>query len=296
MSKLFEALQRAGRPVPVTEPEPSALPAMIREKLNQRVIQNGVSAPTEPAQQPPARKTAPIRTVQVHLAEAAIFPFEKTNTSAAEQYRIIRTKILYARPTGSLILLSSAASGDGKTVTALNIAGAMALKNDSNILIVDGDLCRATLAKKLDIEQKLGLAEVLSGSCMLEEALVRIESIPNLYILPAGNAGEKRTELLEGPRWKSLCDVFRREFAYTVVDAPPIGALADYELLQASADGVVMVVRPDYTERGMCLSALNSVPKEKLIGVVFNAAEKSSISTDYGYYYTYYHYGSRKES
>jgi capsular exopolysaccharide synthesis family protein len=284
MSKLFEALRRAS--LDAKGPGVSTIPALATP-----------AAPTPQAR--PAALTsripaAGVRSVSVHLTEAAVLPFEGAASSVSEQYRMIRTKLLYAlnwtEQQAAIVLVSSASPGDGKTVTAINIAGALALKNDSNILIVDGDLVRASLAKKLDLPQSPGLAEVLQGTANLESALVRIQEIPNLYVLPAGKAGEKRTELLDSVRWKELCAVFRREFPFTIIDAPPIAAVADYDVLQTASDGVVMVVRPDHTDRGLCMQGIKSIPKEKLLGVVWNAADASTMASNYGYYYTYKSY------
>ncbi len=292
MSKLFEALHRAGPAATGSVPPADRNTALI-EALTPTVhgkgSQNGHQGAQENGNHAISETRKQIRTIPVRLGEPAIFPFDQANASAAEQYRMIRTKIAYARPPGSIITLSSATAGDGKTITALNIAAALALKNDANIVLVDGDLCRATVAGKLGIPQSPGLVDFLQGHCQLEEVIIRLEQIPNLYIVPAGEAGQKRTELLESPRWKALVSLFRRQFAYTIIDAPPIGVVADYELLQAAGDAVVMVVRPDHTERPLCLNAIATIPKEKLLGVVFNAADKSTIAKSYSYYYGDYH-------
>src|SRR3954447_13662083 len=84
-------------------------------------------------------------------ALSPVFPFDEQQQHAAEQYRVIRTKILHDTKKPQVILLSSATSGDGKTVTAINIAASLALKSDSQTLLVDADLRFPSIAEELDL-------------------------------------------------------------------------------------------------------------------------------------------------
>ena len=124
-------------------------------------------------------------------------------------------------------------------------------------------------------------SEVLTGQCSLEEALIRTEQYPNLYVLGSVEPMQNSAELLDSPRWTSVLATLRREFSYVVLDSPPIGSLADYDLLQASADGVILVIRPDHTRRELAMKALDSIPKDKFIGVVMNGVEKWFLKKDY---------------
>jgi len=196
-----------------------------------------------------------------------------------------------------MIAVTSPESGDGKTVTSLNIAGALAMKSDVNVLLVDGDLCRASVARLAGIPASPGLIDVLAGTCALENAIVRIEQFPNLYLLPAGEGGKRRTELLDSPRWKAVCALFQKQFRFTIMDTSPIAAVADYDLIQEVCDGVIIVVRPDFTNRTLCFQALKTVPEKKLIGVVMNAADHWFLSRSSSYYhYGYYYQGGNGKS
>jgi Mrp family chromosome partitioning ATPase len=149
------------------------------------------------------------------------------------------------------------------------------------------------VAKTLGIPSSPGLSEVLRGTCALRDAVVRVEHFPNLYVLPAGEMVANRTELLDSPRWKSVSTTLRTQFHFTMVDAPPIDAVADYPLIDKACDCVVVVVRPDHTNRIRCMHALRNVAPDKLIGAVINAAEdwfmlRNSHYHYYGYYNTYY--------
>jgi len=204
---------------------------------------------------------------------APIFPFAGAHQAAAEQYRIIRTKIWQGDRKPQVVLVSSASSGDGKTVTSINIAASLALKEESRILLVDGDLRHPRISDALGIPITFGLSEVLSGTVELESALVSAEQFPNLFILPAGNPGESAAELLDSQRRHVLLEQIRARFSNVIFDAPPIATVADYELLQLVCDGVVVVARPDHSDRTALCKALETVPQKKMLGVVLNCVE-----------------------
>jgi capsular exopolysaccharide synthesis family protein len=227
------------------------------------------------------------RIVQLRLSVLSpFFPFDNGQNAAGEQYRIIRTKILHSCNKPRLIVVSSASSGDGKTVTSINIAASLALKDGSRVLLVDGDLRRPRISDALGLPVAPGLTEVLSGVAELESALVRAEQFPNLFILPAGNSGESAAELLDSERWRLLIKQIRERFTNVLFDTPPIATVADYELVQLVCDGTIVIARPDHSDRAACVAALGIVPKEKLLGVVLNCVEDWWLwkTPAYGYY------------
>jgi Mrp family chromosome partitioning ATPase len=95
-------------------------------------------------------------------------------------------------------------------------------------------------------------------------------------------------ELLDSPRWPAVCAQLRGLFQYLILDSPPVAAVADYDLLSAPSDGVVVVVRPDHSDRGQCFKVLDSIPKNKYLGVVLNCVPEWFAKKDQtynGYYY-----------
>ncbi len=203
-------------------------------------------------------------------AAAVLVPLEEHDHKAAEEYRMIRTKIVQHPERPRLLALSSSGSGDGKTVTSINVAAALSLKEKSAILLVDADFRSSKVAQMLGIDAAPGLADVLRGGCSVRDAVVQLESYPNLYVLPGGSDLPNAVDLLNSPRWQLASKIFASLFDYTVIDAPPVGLVADYELIQASVDAVVLVARTDHSNRARLLDVLQAVPKRKLIGVVMN--------------------------
>jgi capsular exopolysaccharide synthesis family protein len=228
------------------------------------------------------------RTVRIRArASMPILPYDGSDHRTAESYRILRTNILHHAVRPKVIAVSSAGSGDGKTTSAINLAGVLSLKQDIQTLLVDGDLRHGSIAPMLGIDSSPGLAEVLSGECALKDAIVQTENLPNLHVLPAGRSWTNPAELLDSPAWNELGKVLRERFHFTVVDATPIGIVADYDLVQVICDGTVMVVRPDHTDRNAYTKAIQTIPKGKLLGVLLNCTQDWflwRVRDYYGYY------------
>lgn len=262
-----------------------------------RVEEDWTETPEMPLEPGPAyARTEPaVRLVSVRISDSApLLSPEHEDRRAAEQYRIIRTRIFHQLNGPSVTAISSPGMGDGKTVTSLNLAAALALKSEDRVILLDADLRLSKVHERLGIPKTPGLAEVLSGACTLEDAMVRVEQLPNFWILPAGQAEINPTELLDSANWHALIARFREEYRRTVIDCPPVEAVADYDLIAAGCDGVVLVVRTGHTSRPLLARALTKV-KGKLTGVLINDAEEWFLSRRSSPSYYYYQGGSRSK-
>ena len=291
MSKIFEALRK-------TESELAEVAkAVLAEGMLATPVVDPDSAgasPVQPAADLPEIEHDSDETVRsasiAMVPGSALLPFD-TDHQAAEQYRIIRTKINHHPGQPRVVLVSSPMPGDGKTITAINLAAALSLQQDMRVLLLDCDFRRSSATKLLGLKPTPGLGEVLRNEASLEAALVRIDQFPNLYVLPPGLTAPGPAELLTSARWKLLLELCRTEFRFVVFDAPPIGAVAEYELLQVSCDGIVLVVRQDHTNRRLWQRVLEAVPKEKRIGVILNCAKDWFLWKTHSYYY----YGGKNQ-
>jgi len=287
MSKIFEALNRQ--------------PGDLAEAALSPLAGNGhAAAPVEHSAAPAEYAAGPIvaaaevrssaiKTVALRIpGKVPVLPFDGDHWEANEQYRIVRTRLLHHPRQPRIIVVSSAGAGDGKAITAVNLAGAMSLKTESKVLLMDADFRRSSIHTQLGLPKEPGLADVLRGSCTLEEALVQTEQLPNLCVLPSGESKGNPAELLDSSPWPVLCARLRQMFRYVILDSPPIAAVADYDLIQAECDGVLMVLRPDRTNRKQCKAALASIPEDKLIGAVLNCMPNWFL----GRYTSPYYYGN----
>jgi capsular exopolysaccharide synthesis family protein len=218
-----------------------------------------------------------------------LLPFGGESSHAAEQYRIIRTKLLQHAARPRSLVMTSAESGDGKSVTSVNLAGVLALNPDYNVILVDGDLHRSSLARYFGVDASPGLADVITGKATLYDAIRRVEPFPNLFFLPGGKSQTGPADLFNTSRWQEVAAALKDQFTFAVIDAPPAGVFADFELIQAQVDGVVLVVREDHTNRLLWMRAMQTIPSEKLMGVIMNCVQPWFLGKSFGYYQYYYY-------
>ena len=298
MSRIFELLNKSKGEVadlvrPLVDEQTRWTPPTNGESHSSEVPAAAPAAPAAPAaEEAPAAEPHPlahIRTLSLRIpAPSPLLPFENGQWRPNEQYRILRTKISRHPKQPQVIVISSPASGDGKSVTAINTAGALSLKSGAEVLLLDADLRKPVMHKQLGLPQSPGLADVLAGACTLDEALVHTREFPNLYAITSGTTSVNPVELLDSRPWRDLCARLRTMFRYVIIDSPPVGAVADYALIQDVCDGIILVVRPDYTDRNLCRQSLDLVPKAKFLGVLLNCvpdwAPLGQGGSDYYYY------------
>jgi capsular exopolysaccharide synthesis family protein len=202
---------------------------------------------------------------------------------AAEQYRMLRTHLSARDRVRRLqvVLVTSPRNGDGKTLTAANLAVSMAQEFQQRVLLLEADLRRPTVSTLFDLPASPGLAGVLIGSAMLESALVPVPG-QHLTVLPAGDPPARPTELIGSTAMRRAIEALRSQFDRIVVDTPPV-ALADTHLLGSFADGILMVVRAGITPRDAVERALAAFDREKVLGLVLNEVEGTADAYAYEY-------------
>jgi protein-tyrosine kinase len=312
MGKIIDALKVARGDVPelvlrsLEEPEghaarpangkPKVQPLPVRVEAEAAPAVEAVPARApEPAEIPPSEPGGvelPVRRLSFTVVETApLLSAPDERPYAAEQYRILRTRIIQHPAKPAVLVVSSPGIGDGKTVTATNLAAAFALNSEEEILLIDADLRCSAVHRYLRAPKTPGLAEVLAGTAQFEEAAFRVGQIPSLCVLPAGDAGASATELLGSSRWPALIQSVRKHFRRVIVDCPPVEAVADYDLIAAVCDAVLLVIRPDTTNRMLLLRAVAKT-KPKSLGVVINGAADRALPKQY---LSRYHELSKKE-
>src|SRR5215469_14614107 len=297
MSKIFQALHGAQNEVSellpelmgdgIVESDPGADPARTAPEVS--AVAPAVAVPAARPDFAPPEAAGGIRVTPLALAASSpLLPFENPHAHAAEQYRILRTRLAHHPKRPKMIVVSSANPGDGKTFTAINLAGVLSLKGDAKVLLMDADFRRSAIHRQLGLAEGPGLSEVMLGNCAFEEAVIEAEQFPNLHILVNGTLENMNpSELLDSPYWRALCQTARKRYQYVILDSPPVAAVADYELIQMAADGMVLVVRPEHTNRSACFKAIETIPREKFLGVILNCAQPWFLHKTYGYQYGY---------
>ena len=205
---------------------------------------------------------------------------------AAEAIRKLRTNLRYALidSTSKVILVTSSVMGEGKSSVAGNLAKVVALAGD-DVILIDADLRRPKVQKNFDLDDGLGLPEVLIGAAPLDQAL-RTTPTTDLSVLPCTDTPPNPSELLS----------FLAQDHVVIVDAPPVLPVTDSVILSRLADTVIVVAQVGHTTVDQVESAVSSIENAggMVSGIVLNRADSSKLShlrygeSAYGYGYTKY--------
>ena len=209
----------------------------------------------------------------------------------AEQYRTICSRLeqMHQDSALSVIAVSSPIAGDGKTMTAINIAGTLTQFPDTRVLLVDLDLRRPAIARYLGITegQEPGLVGFIEEADLGLQDVVREYAPFQLAVLPAGHASRTPHEILKSRRLTALLQAARSHYDYIIVDLPPM-LFPDCRLVEHLVDGVVMVVSAHRTPRKLVEESLNIFHPSKISGLILNNDDRPLFG--YYSYYSYYYY------
>ncbi|HET9836763.1 MAG TPA: CpsD/CapB family tyrosine-protein kinase [Candidatus Angelobacter sp.] len=228
------------------------------------------------------------RSIRIPRTEEKSFLVTQYNPAmqaAVEAYRTLRTRLVkqQTRTGARSLVVSSGAQGEGKTLTSFNLALCYANIQNWPVLLVDADLRTRGLSHLMgDPPESDGLASILEESTPYASAVLSTD-VPNLYLLPAGDTTASPSELFSGPQWKEFLGWACESFRLVLIDCPPVLNLADFELIAAPAESVMLVARSRKTGRESLTKALAQIDPRKIAGVVFNAAEELSKKTYYAY-------------
>ena len=193
---------------------------------------------------------------------------------AAEQFRGIRTRIELLNENGAcrVLAVTSALQGEGKTLTAINLALVMAMSLERRVVLVDCDLRKPKIHSTLGFPVEFGLTEVLRGEAPLERALIEMPK-ENLAVLPAGALPSNPAELLGTQRLRETVAALRDRFDYVILDTPAALPVSDPEIVCNLADGIIFVVRAGSTPREQVMQAMDHFNRERIVGIVLNSSE-----------------------
>ena len=215
--------------------------------------------------------------------------------SASEAYKLLRTKLQFSFADGNachVIGLSSALSGEGKSLTSVNLAYALAQLN-KNVILIDCDMRRPTLAEKLGVEKAPGLSSYLTGQSDLQSLVQYCNSIGYsgaFDVITAGQNPPNPVELLSSQRMKDALAVLRKTHDYVILDLPPVGEVTDALVVSNDADGMLLVVRENYCDRIALAETVGQFESvhAKILGMVVNCTNEHSGKYGQGYYKRYY--------
>ncbi len=222
--------------------------------------------------------------IEAERVEPRLVAITQPNSSYCEEYRSLRTHILHKSQRQKLqaIVIASVNASEGKSVTALNLSWLLAQTDGVNALIIDADLRMPSLTDYVGIETDKGLSHVLTEESTLIDSIVKLEP-SGLHLLPGGESRLDVAELLSGPRFKEILREARDLFDFVIIDAPPLGIFTDAAVLINHADGGLLVIRSGRTKYTSVDRIVDSLPRDRMLGVVLNQSDEMLAESQSGY-------------
>jgi protein-tyrosine kinase len=212
---------------------------------------------------------------------------EKLNAGTVEQYRRLAATLHQAQCNDGIkiVMIASALAGEGKTLTAMNLALTLSESYGRRVLLIDADLRRPALHKAFQLPNASGLNDGLKAGA--DRKLTVLEISPRLALLPAGKPEPDPMSVLTSDRMRRVIQEAASKFDWVVIDTPPVALLPDAHLLAAMVNVVVLVVDAGRTPCALIQRAIDSLDRGRIVGVVLNRVEDRAVSPG-GKYERYY--------
>ena len=201
-----------------------------------------------------------------------------------DQFRRLAAMLLHAqRETGmKSVMITSASPGEGKTLTALNLALILSESYRRRVLLIEGDLRRPVISEAARLARVSGLSEAMRAGVDTKVSLLALSE--TLSFIPAGHPDPDPLSGLSSTRMQRLLQEASTQFEWVILDTPPLGATADASLLCPLVDATVLVVRAAHTLLPAVQSAIDTLGRERIFGVVLNQVTDAPVTdSDYGY-------------
>jgi exopolysaccharide/PEP-CTERM locus tyrosine autokinase len=312
MSSIEKAIERLAKSKAANAKRPDGAKAEVSKRTRDQVeaqtqrptIEAQIAAekpaglPRSPAKAPassPAKANEKLVLNYTALAALGYAVPDTESKQLAEEYRIIKRPVVMnafgkgAAPikNGNLISVASSLPSEGKTFTALNLGMSIASEMDATVLLIDGDVIKASLSKLIGANSKRGLIDLLEDpDCRVADVILDTQN-PKLKIIPAGTRSAKSTELLASQAMERLLSELAERYSDRIVlfDSPPILATSEASVLNHLMGQVLLVVEAGGTPVNAVNEAVNRLDLDKAVGLILNKSRDSKAG---GYLGTYY--------
>ena len=248
------------------------------------------AAPAERASTENRSEASLLDHVDAQLAGKIVID-ENTSPVSREQYRRLAAALHRSRElTGvRVVMITSAAVGEGKTLTAANLALTLSESYQKKVLLIDADLRRPAVQSVFRLQDGPGLGEgLISSNGSRKMPVHRVSAL--LSVITAGRPTSDPISRLTSDRMRRLLDEAREMFEWIIIDTPPVALLPDANLLGQMVDGAILVIRASGPSYQLVQRAVDAIGRDKIIGTVLNRATQTTGHGGDDYYYQYYHY------
>ncbi len=273
MSRINDALKRAG-----TERPPAGNEHTFLSPWPEHVAEPATDVPVGPLGEAPVAAISFNSKWSERLATSPA-----ANPALVEQFRRLAGTLHSTQSaTGIRVLMvTSASPDDGKTLAAINLALVLSESYHRRVLLIDADLRKPSLGRAAELTEAPGLSDALKAAA--DQKLAVIQMTPTLTLLPAGRPDPDPMGALTSPRMQSILEEAAGRFDWVILDAPPMGPMADAHLLAEMVDAAVFVIRAGQTQYPAVKKAVDALGRERLLGVVLNGVTRMPLD-QYAYY------------
>jgi protein-tyrosine kinase len=303
MSRIHEALQKAEQERKSAQPGELSASELAMPVLAGEIPAKEVPAASIPAAVEPQLSTSIPSKMESGIAGCVPVQWKPDSKSmlffdssrhyevGMEEFRTLRSRLFQIREKRPLkvVLVGSALPGEGKSFVAANLAQAIARQHGRRVLLIDGDLRRASLHECLGARVTPGMTDYLHGTAD-EYTVLQRGPLDGLFFIPRGTEVANPAELIANGRCKTLLQKLAPHFDWIVLDSPPAVPVADASMLAEHCDGVLLVVRSGSTPFEQAQRAAREFRDKAILGVVLNQATSAS-GYDGSYYKGYGGYG-----
>jgi capsular exopolysaccharide synthesis family protein len=230
----------------------------------------------------------PVQTETTSVSpESRVVVYSSPRSAGADRFRLLQMRLRNLRASRQLkvLLITSPLPGDGKTTVALNLATALTERGKRPVLLLESDVYRPTMAKKLNLKPWMGVTDCFEGGLDPMQAIRRIEPL-GFYLLPAGTPVDDGSRILQSEYIAHLIKgLAASSFDWILVDAPPTTPIAEILALQAQSDGTLLVARAQQTPREAIEESTRNLGRDHVVGIVLN--EVQGLDRVYSHYYGY---------
>jgi capsular exopolysaccharide synthesis family protein len=209
----------------------------------------------------------------------------------------LRASLLLSTPghPPRVIMFTSCNPAEGKSTVACGQACALALR-DANVLLIDGDMRRPSIMRRMNLKNTVGLSSLLTGRAQLEDAIQRVEAVPNLSVITSGPIPPSAALILASDTMGDLIATLKDRYDFIVIDSPPLLGLVDSSSLAQFADAIVLVLNYAALNKAQIQRAGRVLERvhRAVTGIALNFADPNSL-VDYGYGYGYGYYSANPQ-
>jgi len=277
MSRIEKALEKAA------QLRAGEQPVHVEEKQPVR---------TSPAvtEMPAVKRSDSSPLVSISTANPMLTTINDPFSAVSEQYRKLKSTLVRMTSQESfrnLIMVASAVAGEGKSMTAVNLAISLAQELDLTVLLVDADLRRPSIHRYLEFEPALGLSDCLLDGVDPVDAIINT-NVGRLAIMPAGKDVVNPLELFNSRKMQDLLAEIKHRYndRYVIIDTPPLLPFAETRLLGHLVDGIVFVIQEGLAPRESIQEAIEALKGCPILGVLLN--NSITVSNDSQHYSSYY--------